>query len=50
MPRSLALVSAFARLMPGLFRALAQRRFRKYVKVPESTVDRLTMTGTGGVD
>ena len=50
MPRSLAFVSALARLMPGLFRALAQRRFRKYVKVPESTVDRLTMTGTGGVD
>ena len=50
MPRSLALVSAFARFVPGLFRALAQRRFRNYVKVPESTADRLTMTGTGGVD
>ncbi|HEX7230215.1 MAG TPA: SDR family oxidoreductase [Candidatus Binatia bacterium] len=50
MPRSLALVSLFARLMPSLFRALAQRQFRKYVKVPESTVDRLTMTGTGCVD
>ena len=50
MPRSLALISLVARLMPGLFRALAQRRFRSYVKVPPSDVDRLTMTGTGGVD
>lgn len=50
MPRSLALIGLVARLMPGLFRALAQRRFRSYVKVPPSDVDRLTMTGTGGVD
>jgi short-subunit dehydrogenase len=50
MPRSLALICLVARLMPGLFRALAQRRFRSYVKVPPSDVDRLTMTGTGGVD
>lgn len=50
MPRSLALICLVARLMPGLFRALAQRRFRRYVKVPQSNEDRLTMTGTGGVD
>lgn len=50
MPRSLALICLVARLMPGLFRALAQRRFRRDVKVPQSNEDRLTMTGTGGVD
>jgi len=33
-----------------LFRALAQRRFRRYVKAPQSNEDRLTLTGTGGVD
>lgn len=50
MPRSLALICLVARLMPGLFRALAQRRFRRYVKAPQSNEDRLTLTGTGGVD
>lgn len=34
MPRSLALLSAFHRHMPRLFRALAQRRFRRYVVAP----------------
>ena len=50
MPRSLALICFVARLMPGWFRALAQRRFRRYVKALQSNEDRLTMTGTGGVD
>jgi short-subunit dehydrogenase len=50
MPRSLALICLVARLMPGWFRALAQRRFRRYVKAPQSNEDRLTMTGTGGAD
>jgi uncharacterized protein len=50
MPRSLALICFVARLMPGWFRALAQRRFRRYVKALQSNEDRLNMTGTGGVD
>jgi len=50
MPRSLALICVFERLMPGLFRALAQRRFRSYVKAQAATVDRPTMTGTDSID
>ena len=34
MPRWLALMCAFKRFMPGLFRVLAQRRFRPYVGIP----------------
>jgi short-subunit dehydrogenase len=34
MPRWLALVCTFKRFMPGLFRVLAQRRFRPYVTIP----------------
>ena len=50
MPRSLALVCVFERLMPGLFRALAQHRFRSYVKAQAATVHRPTMTGTDSID
>lgn len=34
MPRWLALMCALKRLAPSLFRAIAQRRFRSYVKIP----------------
>jgi len=34
MPRWLALMCTFKRFMPGLFRVLAQRRFRPYVAIP----------------
>jgi hypothetical protein len=50
MPRSLALVWALARLMPNLFRKLAQGRFRAYVKAPPAGEEPRTMTGTGGAD
>lgn len=37
LPRWLVLLSALRRHMPGLFRALAQRRFRSYVSVSQKT-------------
>lgn len=50
MPRWLALLCAFKRYMPNLFRRLAQRRFRPYVSRPLRTGRGATMTGTNRAD
>ena len=50
MPRWLALMCAFQRCMPNLFRRLAQRRFRPYVGGPAPTAGTLDRTGTHRAD
>jgi uncharacterized protein len=50
LPRRLALFCALQRFAPGLFRLLAQRNFRQYVKYPTQRQRRATMTGTDGSD
>ena len=49
-PRWLALMCAFNRHMPNLFRHLAQRRFDSYVSRIVSTPRGPRMTGTDGMD
>jgi hypothetical protein len=49
-PRWLALMCAFKRHMPNLFRHLAQRRFRPYVSRSAPTAGGSKMTGTNGAD
>jgi short-subunit dehydrogenase len=50
LPRWLALMCAFKRHLPNLFRHLAQRKFRPYVSRPAPTQDGSKMTGTNGAD
>ena len=45
-PRWLAFLCASKRLMPNLFRALAQRKFRQYITAPLANGTRWTTTGT----
>jgi short-subunit dehydrogenase len=40
LPRSLALLSSLRRYAPRIFRAVAQRRFRRYVDIPEKIAAR----------
>src|SRR5882724_7456786 len=49
-PRWLALMCAFKRHMPNLFRHLVQRRFRAYVSRSAPTGRGSKMTGTNGAD
>src|SRR6266540_3056190 len=49
-PRWLAFLCASQRLMPNLFRALAQRKFRQYITAPLAKDTRLTTTGTNKAD
>jgi uncharacterized protein len=49
-PRWLALLCAFKRYMPNLFRVLAQRRFRQYVARPGTNDSRSMKTGTNESD
>ena len=49
-PRWLALMCAFKRHMPNLFRHVAQRRFRPYVSRSAPTRGGPKMTGTNGAD
>ena len=50
LPRWLALLCAFKRHMPNLFRHLAQRRFDPYVGRTAPTPRGSRMTGTDGMD
>lgn len=49
-PRWLAFLCASKRLMPNLFRALAQRKFRQYITAPLANGTRWTTTGTNKAD
>jgi hypothetical protein len=46
MPPSLALICLVKRFMPNLFRALAQRRFRRYVIGPDKVGPGSKTSGT----
>jgi hypothetical protein len=48
LPRWLAFFCALQRLAPSLFRAIAHRRFRRYVGRASPSQDQATMTGTNG--
>jgi uncharacterized protein len=50
LPRRLALIAALRRHAPNLFRALAQRRFRRHVVAPDSDANDSRWTGTNGAD
>jgi short-subunit dehydrogenase len=50
LPRRLALIAALRRYAPSLFRALAQRRFRRHVSPPEFGGHETRLTGTNGAD
>jgi uncharacterized protein len=49
-PRWLAFLCALKRLMPNLFRAFAQRKFRQYITAPLANDTQLTTTGTTKAD
>ena len=49
-PRWLAFLCALQRLMPNLFRAFAQRKFRQYITAPLANDTQLTTTGTTKAD
>lgn len=46
LPRRLALIVALRRHLPALFRALAQRRFRRHVKIPGFAENNSSPAGT----
>jgi hypothetical protein len=50
LPRRLAFVAALRRYAPRLFRALAQRRFRRHVAPPVLSAHETRLTGTNGAD
>ncbi|TMA86105.1 MAG: SDR family NAD(P)-dependent oxidoreductase [Deltaproteobacteria bacterium] len=49
-PRWLAFLCALQRLMPNLFRAFAQRKFRQYITAALANDTQLTTTGTTKAD
>ena len=50
LPRWLSLLCALQRFAPNLFRAVAQRRFRRYVSHASPSQGRATMAGTNGAN